>query len=202
MAQNRVKLLLWQQNKQRSNVVLLLCTCVCWILLAKLSRTKHEKCEDYWSSGLNAGLKTEKYVLLFSFWNVKSILFCHLFAIGALKSVNWHVKLLLTIFSMYKAFCKSVIFLSSLYVMSTTIGTWFFSVGKWKTWEAALCQAISSRIHFTYCQINDLSGVVMCHSNDMRSIRWKQGTYSQQSPAICLTLSIKIFFGTEHPLSV
>lgn len=133
-------------------------------------------------------------------WNqYYSVIF---FAIGALKSANWHVRLLLTIFSMYKAFCKSVIFLSSLYVMSTTIGTWFFSVGKWKIWEAALCQAISSRIHFTYCQINDLSGVVMCHNNDMRSIRWNQGTESQQSPAICLTLSIKIFFGTEHPLSV
>lgn len=124
------------------------------------------------------------------------------FVIRDLKSVNWHVRLLLTIFSVYKAFCKSVVFLSSLYVMNTTIGTWIFAVGMWKTWEAALCQVISLRIHFTYCQINDLSGVVMCHSNDMRSVRWNQGMYSQQIPAIYLTLSNEIFFGTEHPLSV
>lgn len=92
-----------------------------------------------------------KKVLLFSFWNLKSTLFCHICDLS-LKSVNWHVRQLLTIFVIYKAFCKGTVFLSSLYVVNTGVGTWIFAVGMWKTLEAALCQVISPRICFTFWQ--------------------------------------------------
>lgn len=59
---------------------------------------------------------------------------------------------LLTIFVIYKAFCKGTVFLSSLYVVNTGVGTWILAVGMWKTLEAALCQVISPRICFTFWQ--------------------------------------------------
>lgn len=150
---------------------------------------------------VNSGLERDKnmyWIFHSEIWNQYLSV---IFILRALKCVNWQMELLLRIFSMYRVFCKYVVFLFCL-CNESYVRDLNFAVGIWKTWEAALCQAISLRIHFTYCWINGLSGVVTCHGDDTRSIKWNQGMYSQQISAICLTLSNYIYFDTEHPLSV
>lgn len=95
---------------------------------------------------MKSGLKREKkFILKFEI----NIILSYLWSELEILIDMWE---LLTIFVIYKAFSKGTVFLSSLYVVNTGVGTWILAVGMWKTLEAALCQVISPRICFTFWQ--------------------------------------------------